>query len=425
MYQNNLDDEMAFIRSHDNVKSTEKMHATAVSEDPISTTRKRKVPRDSDASKKQVGLKRRRKDSGSLDSTNAVSLNRDEHLNGTALTHSEKHPVDTSSQRSSHLAIEKRDAYGISQMEEIRTEQIGDLTDGRINSNGASTKLSLRMNNIDGVAEATLSKASRVTHEKHDRKATRSISPLATVNDSSDIYRDDLALRELASNSDHESEDEAPEAVTAAAGLLQSRQAAAGVAKAEEMQALPHAVYLYSVANYGTRQKAATKSRRRERDARLKLQAKSAKKERVATDQVPAINIAVPEPASETTAGNSHEASKPAKWSIGDPLPELLPDEVLAAVPEAPSAPIPSVLQSRKDLVKNKLKLLHTMTKPPKRIKRGSAVIQFLEDDGGTLAPKVSKRSMSLRQSWLIGRCGPQGKELIPRRKVGGGFVRK
>ena len=165
--------------------------------------------------------------------------------------------------------------------------------------------------------------------------------------------------------------------------------------------------------------------RRRERDARLKLQAKSANKERVATDQVPAINIAVPETASETTAGNTHEASKPAKWSIGDPLPELLPDEVLSAVPEAPSAPVSSVLQSRKDLIKNKVKLLHTMTKPPKRIKRGSTVIQFLEDDSGILPPKVSKRSMSLRQSWLIGRCGPRGKELIPRRKVGGGFVRK
>lgn len=408
------------------MKSTEKLHATVAGENPISTTKKRKVQRDADTSKKQVGLKRRRKDSGSPDLTNPVSLSRDEHLNGTTLPHSEKHVADTSSQRFSHLATEKHDAYGISQMGEIRTEQIGNLTDERKNSSGASTKLSLGMNNFDGVTEEdTLPKTSRVTHEKLGSKATRSTSPLATVNDSSDIHRDDISLGKPASNSDYESEDEAPETVTAAAGLLQSRQAAAGVAKAEEMQALPPAVYLSPVANCCTRTKAATKLRRRERDARLKLQAKSAKKERVATDQVPTTNMTVPETTSETTAQNAHEGSQTAKWSIGDPLPELLPDEVLAAVPETPSAPVSSVLQNRKDLVKNKLKLLHTMSKPPKRIKRGSAVIQFLEDDGGILPPKVSQRSMSLRQSWLIGRCGPQGKELIPRRKVGGGFVRK
>lgn len=59
----------------------------------------------------------------------------------------------------------------------------------------------------------------------------------------------DLSMEKSANNSGYESEDEAPETVSAATGLFQSRQAAADVAKAEETQASPHAVYMYSIAN--------------------------------------------------------------------------------------------------------------------------------------------------------------------------------
>lgn len=131
------------------------------------------------------------------------------------------------------------------------------------------------------------------------------------------------------------------------------------------------------------------------------------------------------ESAPETMFANEHEASKPAKWSIGDPLPEVLPDEVLAAVPEKRFVTPPSNFVNPKDPVKNKLKIFHDLSKPAKRIKRGSVIIQVLEDDGGILPPKVSKRSMDIRKTWLIGRCGPQGKEPVPRRKTVGGFVRR
>jgi hypothetical protein len=139
------------------------------------------------------------------------------------------------------------------------------------------------------------------------------------------------------------------------------------------------------------------------------------KKERVITDQAPV---------AKTQAAETREAPKPAKWSIGDPLPEFLPDEVLAVVPEMPSAPISSSSQGRKAPVKSKLKIYHTISKPPKDIRRGSAVIRVLETDAGVLPPKVSKTSMSLRESWLTGRSGFQGKGFVPRRKRGGGFVR-
>ena len=157
----------------------------------------------------------------------------------------------------------------------------------------------------------------------------------------------------------------------------------------------------------------------------MKLQAKSAKKDKLTTDQGPETNLSLPEAAPEITAAGTHEGSKPAKWSIGDPLPEFLPDEILAAVPEITSAPAPFNPQKRNDPIKNKLKVFNNRSKPPKRIKRGSTIIQVLEDDSGILPPKVSESSMSIRQAWLIGRRGTKGKEVIPRRKTGGGFVRK
>lgn len=182
--------------------------------------------------------------------------------------------------------------------------------------------------------------------------------------------------------------------------------------------------HVFSLAYTISRKKAARKSKRREHDIRLKMQAKSTK-ERALRDQTSSQDPQNIENASKDTVVGTDGASEAAKWSIGDPLPEFLPDEILAAIPETPSAPLPSKLPSRKEPVRNKLKIFQNMSNPRKRIKRGSTVYQFLEDDGGILPPKVAKRSKSLRESWLSGRKGARGEEIIRRRKIGGGFVRK
>lgn len=343
------------------------MHAKVLAEDFTSKTKKRKAQRDPDASKKQAGPKRQRKDLGSLSSTDIAALNQDEHLNGP---------------NSPNLGSNKFDR-------------------------------SPRNNALSKVPQSTPNWLRGETIEPN--------SPLPEGSKSSDLQKKDLLFKKSGSSSDYDSEDEAPETVSAAAGLLQSRQAAAEVAKAEEMQASPHIAHIYSIADRVTRKKAATKSKRREHDARLKLQAKSAKS-RVLTDQMPTTSAPRLETGSKATVIGSHDASEAIQWSIGDPLPELLPDEILAALPETSSAPVSLNLKSRKDPVKNKVKIFQTISK---RIKRGSIVYQVLEDDGGILPPKVAKRSMSLRESWLRGRRGPRGEEIVRRRKVGGGFVRK
>lgn len=160
--------------------SNEKLHAEIPIERSIATKKKRKAQRDPDASKKQAGLKRRRKDPGSPSPADFMALNEDNHHNG-------------------------------------------------------PNSQSINFNNSDSsMKDDAMSKASRSAPTKMERKVIESNSSLAAANDSSDVQRDDLSMKRSGSNSDYDSEDEAPETVSAAAGLLQSRQVAADVAKAEE-----------------------------------------------------------------------------------------------------------------------------------------------------------------------------------------------
>lgn len=177
------------------MNSSGELHAEIPVEGSISTENKRKAPRDSDASKKQASPKRRHKEFQSPSSADIIALNKDEHLNGPA-------PLSPSSSNSDN-----------------------------------STK------------DDAISKVSRSTPKKFGGKAIETNAPLAMAKNSSNLQGDDPLIKRSASTSDNESEDEAPETVSVAAGLLQSRQAAADVAKADEMQASPYAVDMYFLAD--------------------------------------------------------------------------------------------------------------------------------------------------------------------------------
>ena len=172
--------------------SNEILHPEIPTVRSISTKKKRKAQRDPNASKKQAGRKRPRKDSGSPSPADFVALNEDNHLNG-------------------------------------------------------PNPPSLNLNNSDSsMKDDAISKASRSAPNKMGRNVIESNSSLATVSDSFDLQREDLSMKRSGNNSDYDSEDEAPETVSAAAGLLQSRQAAADVAKAEERYASPPTACVYS-----------------------------------------------------------------------------------------------------------------------------------------------------------------------------------
>lgn len=119
------------------------------------------------------------------------------------------------------------------------------------------------------------------------------------------------------------------------------------------------------------------------------------------------------------------DARQPPSGARKPPLPDFLPDEILAAEPvhQLPNAVVAS--RGRQISTKSKLKMLDTLNRLPKDIKRGSVRIRVLEDDRGLLPPKASISSKRLREFWLTGRGESLERGTVPRRKLGGGFVRK
>ncbi len=204
------------------------------------------------------------------------------------------------------------------------------------------------------------------------------------------------------------SDDEAPEVVTKSSGQQEARSAAAEATKAAATQ------------------RAAHKQKRRERHMLLKSQAKGSKKESGQfTWRKDRSDISAEDGEVDQKDFPRVDDTNWANWTSGDPLPALLPDELLAAEPMArmPTPPL------RRDVVNatvnTRRRFLDQTSKPPKDIQRGGVRIRVLEDRRAMLPPKVSKDSQMLRESWLAGRLGSKGRVVMERRKISTGFVRR
>ena len=171
------------------------------------------------------------------------------------------------------------------------------------------------------------------------------------------------------------------------------------------------------------RQRAAAKEKRRERNDVLQQQAQSSNKAKKRKA------MEIPDEESKFANGTYPAISppKPAHGHAGTiarhPLPALLPDDILAAEPAARSSPHVDLEHGDKPKPRKHV-FVETDLKPPKDIKRGPVKVRVLEGRRQNLAPKVSKESRNLKESWLAGRRGKNGATAMARRKVGLGFAR-
>lgn len=219
------------------------------------------------------------------------------------------------------------------------------------------------------------------------------------------------------------------------------------------------------------RQFANEKFKRRERDLRLKLQAKSSKKHSWLDEQlsakIPALkptrtNLQKTDPLAEPKSPNgvlmieAITTSPPQVTAVDEaenaeleeiipeaatiiegeqlfprrpkiqhkaPLPAFLPDEILAAEPvtRLPTPP----LSAKKVPMNKRTKFPNVDSKPPKDLTVGKTKVRVLQDISTALPPKASVTGKALRESWLMGRRGLKGNLMVPRRKPSGDFVRK
>lgn len=256
--------------------------------------------------------------------------------------------------------------------------------------------------------EVVTLEATKAIHRRFGSEEMELQPPQLDANMAPEIQIQQASEEKVPSSSDEASEDEAPETVTAAAGFERAHAASASAAKIIE------------------RKEAATKQKRKMRDARLNLQAKSSRKRGIIeADQTKT------SPKSKNVAVENvpihDEVNLKAPLSPDTSLPTFLPESILLAEPPSPLPKPPSTLSNSNKTLTTKSRLLDLATKTPKDVKHGSRTIRVLEVGGSRLPPRVSQKSKALREAWLAGRqrgsLGEGG--FVPRRKVGGGFVRK
>lgn len=272
-------------------------------------------------------------------------------------------------------------------------------------------------------------KATKAIHKRFGSEETDLKSLQLDSNRAPEIQIQKATEENVASHSEQASDDEAPETVTAVTGFNRAHVAAANAAKTIERYSVLDVFILGPFLIY-SRKEAAKKQKRKERDVRLNLQAKSSRKRGI---------IDIDQPKTSPKSKNNvtekipiHDEGHPqVPLSPDTPLPTFLPESILLAEPPIPLPNLPSTLSNSKKPTKNTLagkrSLLDRASKPPKDVKHGSRTIRVLKVDAGGLPPRASQQSKALRETWLAGcRGGSLGERgFVPRRKVRGGFVRK
>lgn len=281
----------------------------------------------------------------------------------------------------------------------------------------AKTKGSVSTHHLDDDKEAEEKKAmfrrsEKLSETKHERFEQEEVPSQEPPNESAGRricpeVEEDLAERA--------SEGEAPETMTAAAGLSQSRSLANKAAKVVERYSFLFLFFetvLVRLMSNLSRQKVAATQKRKERDIRLKFQAHSRKRK--------VMEIDLPDGTMEN-APTSEKIND--KRGVHKVVPALLPESILLAEPAGPvfkSNPIPK----KSDSASHRLRSLIAV--PPTDLKQGAKTVRILESNRVLLPPRSGLCGKGVRESWIFGRrSGGRGRNgVVPRRKMGNGFLR-
>lgn len=282
----------------------------------------------------------------------------------------------------------------------------------RTHASRAKTRGSVSTHHLDNDKEAVekntmFRQSGKLSKTKHEREELLSVPSQEPPNESADgricpEVEEDLVGRA--------SEGDAPETMTAAAGLSQSRSLASKAARVVER----YSFHFFETVVVGrmsklSRQKVAATQKRKELDIRLKSQAHSRKRKLMEID---------------LPGGTMENApSSESIYDKRDPVPALLPESILLVEPAGTvfkSNPIPK----KSDSASHRLRSLIAV--PPKDLKQGAKTVRILESNRVLLPPTSALSSKGVRESWILGRRsdGRDRNGVVPRRKMGNGFLR-
>jgi len=397
---------------------------------PPASKRKRKAERSLDTTPVEENTKRRRKDSVAK----ATSSSED-GVDGNALT-SPRQPIEPSFniEESKNSEISGRVSLGSDETSPralypsvptpsapvgfVHNDTVTPKALDRQLKKGKVAKKRMKAQSPDPSEDApTTQPLPNPPRATHKRFGNEDFNPPKTVSSSTGIEDSPIAVPpedNVEAENEADSSDEAPETVTASAGLKQAKAAVSEAAKVAKRYRPIFSRDFHEHFLTLPRQAEAEKQKRKERDARLKDQAKLSKKHRKLPIDEPSDDqsSSSSEPTQNTTAHNR----PPSKH----PLPTLLPLTLLSAPAPAPpshSPPPPTPQPPHQSTLARKLKRQDAALKPVKDIMRGPVRVRVLEKENAMLPPKVERRSMEVRERWLKGRG-------VERQAMRGGFVR-
>lgn len=415
---------MLSTRSQDPTGSTDGPPTLVAKDSPVVRSRKRKARHEVDLNSSRLDKKRRHSAAATGNDTGPIdSISTDVN---------DQTRLDTNAEKILGVRVSGRPGEGDVTQRGINVASVKEAEGPKnsVRSRVSQTDLTSNLETHDSSQnDAGTIKATKAIHKRFGSEEMDLESLQLDSNKAPEIQIQKASEEIVASHSNEASDDEAPETVTAVTGFNRARAAAANAAKTIERYGVLDVFLLGSCLIY-SRKEAAKKQKRKERDARLNLQAKSSRKRGIIEADQPKTSLKSKNNVTENVPVRD-EGHPQVPQSPDTSLPTFLPESILLAEPPIPLPNLPSNMSSSKKAPKNTLagkrKLLDRINKPPKDVKHGSRTIRVLKVDGGGLPPRASQQSKALREAWLAGcRGGSLGERgSVPRRKVGGGFVRK
>lgn len=210
---------------------------------------------------------------------------------------------------------------------------------------------------------------------------------------------------------DSSSDDEAPEAETLSAAQQKATERRRRVHQAVRSQ------------------EALGRQSRREKDIKLKEQASAQRQESKAQAKGgPSISTTpatLDQSPPEKLMNRDSDPLRTHPRRLAKPVvPDLLPEDILAAEPYRPPL-LEDVDLERTAQATRKHVVFDSREKPLKEMRRGPLRVKVLEHQNPSLPPRANRDGRSVREGWLAGKARKGSRAAVERKKVGGGFLRK
>ena len=225
---------MVSTRSHDHTHTNLQIHSTKPEESHSVLDGRQKAQQDPSATLWRKKVKRTRQHAEPIPTAPTIDLARKESdyaHNYSQLNHNVEGPLV---QRFSHVEVEQIDSILSQELLEGEAAEEAEQPDDKLNSRKIPEASETFERNAKSSQNGATIKDLKGTHTRFSSESLDFKQPELVVDQELNAQRDETPADITGDESDYQSEDEAPETLTAATGFDEAHKAAAEIAKLEE-----------------------------------------------------------------------------------------------------------------------------------------------------------------------------------------------